>query len=244
MNFTKLIKNPSAYFLVAQKKATNIFRTHFFKGSKVYCEICGWKGLKFFDGHCPKCNSLSRTRLIPFALRYFELTKNEPKILHVAPNVNEYTYVKRQITPLANYDRLNIRPVKHINLMQDLTATTLQSDTYDLVIAWHVLEHIPKDKEAIKEVYRLLKPNGHFLVSVPIFPIGNLKTFEDLTIPYNQYEKIHGHYDHCRSCGLDYYQRFESVGFKTIELRINNIPKEQQEFNGLKNDHVVWCFQK
>lgn len=244
MNFKNFIKTPKPYILKAQKQIRNVFRTWLYKGSNVVCEICNWKGLRFFDGHCPKCNSLPRTRLIPFALRYFELDKGAPKTLHVAPNVNEYNYLKSNITPLSNYDRLNIRNVSHINIVQDLTSTTLDNDTYDLVIAWHVLEHIPKDIKAIEEVYRFLKPGGHFLVSVPIYPRNNKTTYEDFTIPYKDFESVHGHYDHCRSCGLDYFKRFETVGFKTDTLLVSRLNLKDMEYFGLRGDHVVWCFTK
>src|SRR5690606_6249812 len=136
-----------------------------------------------------------RTRLVPYSLDYFHLIENESKILHIAPNINEFNYFKSKVTSLSNYDRLNIRNVPHINIVQDLTATTLDSDQYNLAIAWHVLEHISKDKDAISEVYRLLKSGGRFLVSVPIYPDANTTTFEDETIDYKEFEKIHGHYD-------------------------------------------------
>jgi SAM-dependent methyltransferase len=244
MNFKKFIKNPRTYFNVALKKVLNFTRTVIFIGSNISCGICEWKGFKFFSGHCPKCNSLPRTRLIPFSLKHFKLTNNEPKILHIAPNVNEYNYIKRRVTTLANYDRLNIRNVSHINIVQDLRQTNLESNQYDLAIAWHVLEHIPEDVKAIEEVYRLLKPGGRFLVSVPIYPVGNQATFEDPEIPYADFETVHGHYDHCRSCGLDYYQRFETVGFRTQELKVENLDKATIAYYGLRTNHVVWCFTK
>jgi len=244
MNLIKALKNPQVYFLIAKNKTTNFFRRAFYKGNQVICEICNWNGKKFFDGKCPNCNSLPRTRLIPFSIRYFSLKNINPKILHIAPNKNEYHFIKNNITELSSYDRLNIRPVKHINIIQDLTATNLESNIYDLAIAWHVLEHIPEDIKAITEVYRLLKTNGKFLISVPIHPKGNLETYEDQSIEYKDFEKTHGHYDHCRSCGLDYYKRFETIGFKTQTLCIKNSGLNKINLFGLSGDHVVWCFTK
>jgi len=244
MNIFKMITNPKAYVLKAKVRIINKIRSVFFKGDKVLCDICSWKGARFFDGHCPKCNSLPRTRLIPFALKHFKLTKNTSKVLHIAPNLNEYHYFKNNVTNISNYDRLNIKQKPQINIIQDLTNTSLDSLQYDLAVAWHVLEHITEDVKAISEVYRLLKPGGKFLVSVPIFPIGNFKTFEDASIAYEDYERIHGHYDHCRSCGLDYFQRFKSVGFQSDELLIKDVNKKDINFYGLRTDHVVWCFTK
>ena len=244
MNLFKAIKNPKPYILVGSKRLKNIFRKYFYKGNKVYCEICNWRGKRFFDDKCPNCNSLPRTRLVPFSLKHFDLVGTNPRILHIAPNKNEYNYIRKNVTQLPYYDRLNIRPVAHINIVQDLTNTNLEKSIYDLVIAWHVLEHIPEDLKAISEVYRLLKPKGKFLVSVPIYPDGNLHTYEDSNIPYNDFKKIHGHFDHCRSCGLDYYKRFETIGFKTDDLFVNTIDLNDLKKYGLSPNHLVWCFTK
>lgn len=244
MDFIKFIKRPKPYFNTSFYLIKNFIRSYLYKGTAVFCEICDWHGKQFFEQKCPNCNSLPRTRLVPYALRYFNLINENPKILHIAPNFNEFKYIKKSVTILSNYDRLNIRNVKHINIVQDLTKTSLVSAQYDVVIAWHVLEHIPEDLKAIKEVYRLLKPKGVFLVSVPIFPKGNKITFEDKNIPFTDFEKIHGHYDHCRSCGLDYFIRFERVGFKTKMLKVTEFSNEIKTKFGLRDDHVVWCFIK
>lgn len=244
MKIINVIKKPGVYFKIALVKSRNLFRAYFYKGDAVLCQICGWKGTSFFNQKCPKCNSLPRTRLVSFTIDYFKLAVDKPLILHVAPNLNEYNYIRKHVAKESNYDRLNIRKVAHINIVQDLTQTNLKSDYYDLAIAWHVFEHIPEDKKAIYEVFRLLKPGGHFLISVPIYPMGNSTTYEDITIAYKNYEKIHGHYDHCRSCGLDYYQRFEDLGFTTEELKVDSLNTETIDYFGLRADHVVWCFTK
>jgi len=244
MNLIKVIKNPMGYYLALQSVVTNFFRANFHKGKNVHCEICNWKGTRFFSGKCPKCNSLTRTRLIPFSISFFNLFKDDIKLLHIAPNVNEYNFIKSIITKNSQYDRLNITKADHINLLQDLTNTTIESNTYDLAISWHVFEHIVEDVKAISEVYRILKPNGNFLLSVPIYPANNKVTYEDSNILYQDYKEIHGHEDHCRSCGLDYYKRFEAVGFTTKTLQIENLNAEQINTYGLSKNHVVWCFSK
>ncbi len=234
MDFQKLLKNPRPYAIAVLEKTKRKFRVHLNKGKNVHCEICLWNGSQFFNGKCPKCNSLPRTRLIPFSLRHFGLINDNQKILHIAPNLNEYNYVKNTFQKIKQYDRLNIREVPHINVVQDITKTDIANDTYDLVIVWHVLEHIVEDRKAASEIYRILKPQGNLLMSVPIYPVGNLTTFEDPTIKYEDYEEVHGHDDHCRSCGMDYYQRFEAcwffhTGFKGIYCRRNKKIRAEQK---------------
>lgn len=244
MNLKNVIKNPKAYVLVAKKRTINFFRTNLFRGKKVICGICNWRGKLFFDEKCPNCNSLPRIRLVPYSLKYFDLIKNNLKILHIAPNINEYNYVKENFDELLCYDRLDKKERKHTNIKQSITNTDIDSNIYDLVIAWHVFEHIKEDLKAISEIYKVLKKDGKLLVSVPMFPKYNEITFEDTNIKYEDYIKLYGHYDHCRSCGYDYFKRFETVGFTTETLDVRAIEDSDINTYGLLKEHIAWCFTK
>jgi ubiquinone/menaquinone biosynthesis C-methylase UbiE len=139
---------------------------------------------------------------------------------------------------------LNLSKADHINVVGDITNFDKNDNKYSLIIAWHVLEHISDDSNAISEMYRVLKPDGSLLLCVPIFPSGNKKTFEDKNSDPSTYRNIYGHPDHVRSCGLDYYKRFENSGFKTETLSVKNLKDHDIEFFGLSKDHVVWLFRK
>lgn len=47
-----------------------------------------------------------------------------------------------------------------------------KDNTFDAVLMIEVLEHIPDDKKAIKEAYRVLKPSGKLIITAPnkLFP--------------------------------------------------------------------------
>ena len=231
------------YIKKYKAKFESAFNILILRGNTVICEICGWHGKKFPNNKCPKCNSLPRTRLIPFSINYFEVSKREISLLHVAVNAPEYKYITTNFD-FIKYDRLDILKKKFVNLVQDLTKTDIPDNQYDFILIWHVLEHIPNDIVAISEMFRMLKPNGKLLVSVPIYPINNPKTYEDIAIERSDFERIHGHDDHCRSCGLDYYERFEKVGFKTSTLHVKDLEKEIINKFGLSNNHTVWLFEK
>ena len=204
--------------------------------------MCFWRGRKFLQGVCPSCKAFSRTRLIPFSIHFFNIKENQD-ILHIAPNVSEYLFVKNNIN-YDNYNTLNLKKFDHIDIVGDITNLDIEDNSYTLIIAWHVLEHIKDDKSAISEMHRVLKTGGNLLLCVPIFPEENKKTFEIKNADPSSFEEIYGHYDHIRGCGLDYYKRFETFGFKTKTLKVKELDVSDIFQYGLSKSHIVWMFTK
>lgn len=65
--------------------------------------------------------------------------------------------------PLESCKRKGIK-----NLVQaDATKLPFEDNTFDLVAAIELMEHIPNDNLAISEIKRVLKPNGVFIFTVP-----------------------------------------------------------------------------
>ncbi|MGH8598022.1 MAG: methyltransferase domain-containing protein, partial [Gammaproteobacteria bacterium] len=59
--------------------------------------------------------------------------------------------------------RSNIRRV----IFDDMTRSALPSNSFDGAIAVEVLEHVEADRSFVREVYRVLKPGGWFVMSTP-----------------------------------------------------------------------------
>lgn len=49
--------------------------------------------------------------------------------------------------------------------------------TYDVIMMWHVLEHVPAPKQVLAEVRRLLKPDGVFVAAVPVADSAEAQLF-------------------------------------------------------------------
>ena len=47
-----------------------------------------------------------------------------------------------------------------------------EDESFDCVVSFQVIEHIKCDKEFVREVYRVLKPGGRFIVSTPNRPMS------------------------------------------------------------------------
>jgi ubiquinone/menaquinone biosynthesis C-methylase UbiE len=80
---------------------------------------------------------------------------------------------------------------------------------------------VPNDKQAMKELYRVLKPNGVAILQVPISRILK-KTYEDFSIVTPKERlKAFGQRDHVRIYGQDYVQRLKVAGFDVEEYKIS-----------------------
>jgi 2-polyprenyl-3-methyl-5-hydroxy-6-metoxy-1,4-benzoquinol methylase len=54
-------------------------------------------------------------------------------------------------------------------ITQPLDEINFPSNEFDLVILWHVLEHVHAPRDIVHEIARILKPGGTLLVAVPNF---------------------------------------------------------------------------
>ena len=91
-----------------------------------------------------------------------------------------------------------------------------------MIICSYVLEHIIDDRKAIRELFRVLRPEGFAILQVPISKDAK-ETFEDFTINSpEERERYFGQKDHARIYGQDYKRRLENVGFKLELYDIKN----------------------
>jgi len=55
-------------------------------------------------------------------------------------------------------------------LQGDICALPCPDDTYDLILATDIIEHIDDDAQALAELHRVLRPGGTAILTVPAFP--------------------------------------------------------------------------
>lgn len=163
----------------------------------------------------PGTLSLERHRLLWLYLqRETDFFVKPRKVLHVAP---EQAFLKRfQKLKHLDYTTTDLEsPLADIKA--DLTSLPFAPNTYDMIICNHVLEHIQEDKEALSEIYRVLKPGGMAILQVP-YDANRKETFADDTIiDPEERARIFGQYDHVRIYGMDYFDLLASIGFQVIK---------------------------
>jgi SAM-dependent methyltransferase len=101
-----------------------------------------------------------------------------------------------------------------VNARADIGHLGIADNTFDAVISNHVLEHVEDDARAMRELARVLRPEGWAVLQVPI-DLDRERTFEDWTIcDPEAREAAFGQHDHVRVYGRDYKDRLEMAGFE------------------------------
>lgn len=91
----------------------------------------------------------------------------EGYILSLLPKANEIIGLDISKAAL-NRAKNFLQNRKDIELLWgDGRNTHFEDDSFDVVICSEMLEHIPNPHDAIKEMHRILKPNGNLVVSIP-----------------------------------------------------------------------------
>ena len=209
--------------LYSRHRKTRLLRS--LEGTGVQCNICGWGGKAFTDDHwhpgsvCPNCGSQVRHRLFTATLdgqcNRPELAETQllmgKVILHFAPERQlreRLRRVSRKHTT-ADFDRGDC------DLKLDMSSMpSIEDSSFDVVIACDVLEHVPDDLAAMRELHRILRSGGVAILSVPQMDSPAM-TDQDPTVRSEaDREKRFGQKDHVRMYGDDFIERLRGVGFE------------------------------
>lgn len=166
------------------------------------------------------------------------------KVLHFAPEIIFWQLFSsfKDI----DYWPVDLDPSRYGGMVRkqvDITAIPFDDDSFDLIMCSHVLEHIPDDRKAMSELYRVLKLGGMAFLNVPMFNIP--ATFEKPE--YNTPElrsKYYGQRDHVRKYGLDYPQRLHDAGFTVRLLTMNGMGEKLLKRYGLRGTEKIFLCRK
>lgn len=68
----------------------------------------------------------------------------------------------------SNWDVLDLYDnAPEVNITADIMDTGIPDETYDLVVAFAILEHVEYPRKAVDEMFRILKRGGRVCVGVP-----------------------------------------------------------------------------
>nr|WP_276389813.1 class I SAM-dependent methyltransferase [Eudoraea chungangensis] len=219
----------------------------FLKGNKYTDPIDGKHFRKFlpYGYESPRENvlspstlSLERHRLLWLYLkRETDFFTKDYEVLHFAPEQAFYKRFKK--LPFKTYTTTDLNsPLAEVKA--DICALPFEDNSFDIILCNHVLEHIPDDKKAMSELYRVMKPSGWGIVQIPQ-DLKRETTYEDNSITdRKERAKIFGQYDHVRVYGRDYFDRLRNVGFTVNEVDYTNFlsPEEVDNYRLAKGEII------
>ena len=222
-------------FPVSSRKVYHLLNRFIYKGDNYYCPICERGFRRFLPGpdkiksnsKCPGCSSLERHRLLWLYLKdELNILTAEIKLLNIAPDYATQNKLKKLIN--IEYTSVDLDSPLAIQ-KADLTNLSYQSNNFNAILCYHVLEHIENDLKAMSELFRILKPGGWAILQSPI-DWKREHTYEDFTITSLEKRKeAFGQSDHVRIYGKDYLLRLKSAGF---------IVKEDAFIKKFSNDEI------
>lgn len=214
------------------------------------CTICGASGefQPFSEnlresGACPQCRASNRQRQMAWMLRR-ELRLPSSGRLVIPEDVSVYNveangplHEMLKVHPqyqCSEYwgDKAEFGDVVDGTRNEDLQALSFDSASFDVVLSSDVLEHMPRPYQAHSEIYRVLKPGGRHIFTVPygeaMIRDQVRASLVDGEMVYHHEPAYHG--DPVRPgegilvwtiFGLEMFVRLNEIGFETQFWRLH-----------------------
>jgi SAM-dependent methyltransferase len=162
------------------------------------------------------------------------------KVLHFAPDRG----VRAQLENVANVLQVTLDLERtDVDIRADIGSLPFADGSFDLVICSHVLEHVPDDALAMREIARVVsRHEGRALVLVPVDP-ELPAMFEDASITTREGRRVaFGQEDHVRMFGADVADRFGRSGMSVATLDYAaTLPDPVHRVANLQADLIFLC---
>lgn len=135
--------------------------------------------------------------------------------MEYAPTVNVRRVLRHHVGD--RYFGFDIARHRNVDVLADALRLPFGDRSIDLIVCFHVLEHIPDDTGAIAEMHRVTALGGVAVVQCPWS--DDRPTEEDPDAPPEERRRRFGLEDHVRRYGSDFADRLAAPGFDVTFLR-------------------------
>jgi len=220
-----------------------------YRGTGRLCPVCETSSRKFApfgevprrDALCVTCGALERHRLtwLFFRRKTDLFGRRAARMLHVAPEPTIEAALRSHLGEA--YVTADLHDPKAM-LRMDITDIRLPDESFDVIYCSHVLEHVPDDRKAMRELRRILKGDGWAVFQVPVTEDA---TIEDpsVTDPKER-ARLFGQEDHVRRYGPDCADRLVDAGFRvTVTNPADFLSSEEIERMGITQaaGEIYYC---
>ncbi|MBE7072902.1 MAG: methyltransferase domain-containing protein [Ruminococcaceae bacterium] len=243
-------KCPKALWNAAKKVYRGISKAGYKAGMKispddknVFCSCCGLRFKKFKQGDhyerpdfydlslfsgqrqdiaCPYCGSLPRHRILAaWCNENIDLIRSKD-ILYFAPEKSMTIWMDSNGIKFKTADLYD--PEADLNI--DIQKTGLESESFDVIICNHVLEHVSDVMTALNEMKRILRSGGLFICSFPVSPDVELVLEDPSAVTGQDRRRVYGQSDHVRLFGMKADTFMKDAGFDVTVISGDDYPFE------------------
>lgn len=192
---------------------------------------------------CPKCGATDRDRLYALYLNDFWVNRaGSKKVLDIAPGAALGGWIRKHLGSDYTSCDLFMEGVDVVADIQDLGV--FQDQQFDLIICSHVLEHVPDDQKALKELFRVLRTGGEAVLMVPIVKKLTAVIEDPALTSVPERWKRFGQDDHIRLYSpAGFASRIETAGFQLKKITMNTF-QEEIVSAGLDPEGVLYVGRK
>ena len=207
----------------------------------VECNLCGWRGRRFYPNvgpgydesatTCPGCLAQDRHRtLVAVLLTHTSALEAGARVVEVAPMRSmEELFLGEVAVQYTSFD-LERHAMEH----GDIMAMRFDDESVDYFICFHVLEHLLDEAAALSEIRRVLKPGGVAVIQVPI------DTSLESTVEYGRPDPRD--VGHVRRNGRDFASRVAASGFEVTGVSVQEqVPPRVVLRHGLNVEPIFLC---
>ena len=199
--------------------------------------------INYREYECPVCHCSDRDRLYALYLES-HLEKNKKyKLLDIAPA--QALREKLQKNSLIQYRSSDLF-MEDVDDKIDLMDMNIYPDgSFNIFICSHVLEHVPDDIRAMRELYRVLSQDGFGIAMVPIvLPLKEIDEDIHVTDIKERWRRF-GQGDHVRLYSKKgFVERLQKTGFKVTEITIKDFSLEDFILHGISPKSVIYIVAK
>jgi SAM-dependent methyltransferase len=207
----------------------------FSKGEEFECPVCGYRGqfmtLETVTGprkhaKCPRCGARERHRLQYLAINQVLKGRDTTaqRMLHFAPE----PFLKKFFSErFGQYETADLM-MDDVDHRVDMQSLPFGDASFDFIFASCVLDFIPDDARAIRELRRVLRPNGIAILPVSLACEKTIEYTEPNPVEANQ----------LRACGWDYFERYQKCFSRVDEISSGAFPDKHQTF--IYEDRSQW----
>jgi SAM-dependent methyltransferase len=195
---------------------------------------------------CPSCDASDRERLYALYLDRVFAARNPARryrLLEFAPSFGLSRKLRR--FPFVDYRSADLYR-NNVEDRVDITDMRGYADaSFDIVLCSHVLEHVSDDRRAMRELHRILRPDGLAIVMVPLVHRVE-ETNEDTAIDTPALRwKYFGSDDHVRQYGKrDFADRLAAAGLAVERLGIGFFGEEVFRRAGIATNSVLYVARR